>query len=423
MKAVILAAGASTRCYPLTLSRPKPLLPLANTPILLRTIAMLDGLVDGIIVVAGYKAELLKESIRELSSDAHIEVVLQDEPKGTGHALLQAKDACAEDTGEFILVLNGDDLFARADLQALLVTTKSDARPGAAILVQEVPAAEKHRFGMVRAKEGILVALEEKPPQQGGAELATEPGSAYTGAAILPSSVFTLLESLEPSPRGELELTDALLALNKTRPISVVTGFGWLPLAYPWDLLVANRAVMGAMVEDLTISPEAEIENGATIKGPVAIGKGTRVLAGSYIEGPVMIGEDCLIGPNCYLRPWTCIGDDCHIGQAVELKSTLVFDQTNIAHLSYVGDSIIGEGVNLGAGTIVANLRHDGGTVKSMVRGKLVDTGLRKFGAVIGDNAKVGIHTSILPGRKLWPQTHTRPAQVVERDIMPEGGA
>ena len=87
-------------------------------------------------------------------------------------------------------------------------------------------------------------------------------------------------------------------------------------------------------------------------------------------------------------------------------------------HLSYVGDSVIGEGCNLGAGTIIANLRHDNANVKSAVKGKLIDTGRRKFGTVFGDNVHTGISTSIFPGRKLWPNTCTRPGQIVDKDIL-----
>jgi bifunctional UDP-N-acetylglucosamine pyrophosphorylase/glucosamine-1-phosphate N-acetyltransferase len=101
----------------------------------------------------------------------------------------------------------------------------------------------------------------------------------------------------------------------------------------------------------------------------------------------------------------------------VEIKNSLVMRGSSIGHLSYCGDSIVGEGVNFGAGTITANFRHDGGNHRSVVGGELVDTGRRKFGAVLGDHVHTGIHTSIYPGRKLWPKASTRPGDVVRRDI------
>jgi bifunctional UDP-N-acetylglucosamine pyrophosphorylase/glucosamine-1-phosphate N-acetyltransferase len=102
----------------------------------------------------------------------------------------------------------------------------------------------------------------------------------------------------------------------------------------------------------------------------------------------------------------------------VELKNSLLLDKTNVGHLAYVGDSVLGEKVNFGAGTIISNLRHDGKAHRTMVEGELIDTGRRKFGAIIGDGVHTGIHTAIYPGRKIWPGQTTRPAAVVDRDLV-----
>ena len=136
------------------------------------------------------------------------------------------------------------------------------------------------------------------------------------------------------------------------------------------------------------------------------------------IEGDVVIGAGCKVGPNCYIRGSTSVGDGCHVGQAVELKHAILLGKTNVGHLSYVGDSVLGEKVNFGAGTIVSNLRHDGKAHRTMVAGQLIDTGRRKFGAIIGDGVHTGIHTAIYPGRKIWPGQTTRPAEVVDRDLV-----
>ena len=145
-------------------------------------------------------------------------------------------------------------------------------------------------------------------------------------------------------------------------------------------------------------------------------GPGTRILPGVFIEGNVVIGSNCRIGPNCYIRGNTSIGNGCIIGQSVEIKNCLVLSKTNICHLSYVGDSVLGENVNLGAGTTTSNLRHDGKNHRSMVDGVLIDTGRFKLGAIIGDGVHTGINTSIYPGRKLWPGTTTRPGEIVQHD-------
>lgn len=184
-------------------------------------------------------------------------------------------------------------------------------------------------------------------------------------------------------------------------------------IVHPWDLLRANEQYISALT---TTEIQGEVHHQAVIEGNVHLGPGSRILPGVFIEGNVVIGANCKIGPNCYLRGNTSIGDQCHIGQSVEIKNCLILSRSNIGHLSYIGDSVLGEGVNLGAGTTTSNLRHDGKNHRSMAGGVLVDTGRRKFGAIIGDGVHTGIHTAIYPGRKLWPFTTTRPGEIVQRD-------
>jgi bifunctional UDP-N-acetylglucosamine pyrophosphorylase/glucosamine-1-phosphate N-acetyltransferase len=185
-------------------------------------------------------------------------------------------------------------------------------------------------------------------------------------------------------------------------------------LTHPWDLLKANEAFLAQMKES-TI--EGQVHSSAVIEGNLQLGEGSRILPGVFIEGNVVIGAHCKVGPNCYIRGATSIGNHCHIGQAVEIKNSLILDHTSIGHLSYVGDSVIGHKVNFGAGTITSNFRHDGANHRSMIDGCLVDTGRRKFGAIIGDHVHTGIHTAIYPGRKIAAHASTRPGDIVQRDL------
>jgi acetyltransferase-like isoleucine patch superfamily enzyme len=188
-------------------------------------------------------------------------------------------------------------------------------------------------------------------------------------------------------------------------------------IRYPWDLLRIHEELLGALTADHIVG---DVSPAAHVEGRLWLGRGSRILPGVYVEGNVVIGADCKIGPNAYLRGCTTIGNGCHIGQAVEVKNSIVMDGCSLGHLSYCGDSILGEHVNFGAGTITANFRHDGRDHRSMVNGVLVETGRRKFGAVVGDHVHTGIHTSLYPGRKLWPNTWTRPGAIVDRDLRPE---
>ncbi len=186
-----------------------------------------------------------------------------------------------------------------------------------------------------------------------------------------------------------------------------------LDLIYPWDILAVNEKLVAEISEDKI---KGNVSEAANIDGVLQVGKGTVILPGVYIEGKVIIGKNCKIGPNCYIRGNTYIGDNCHIGQAVEIKNCLIMAQVSIGHLSYIGDSIICSDTNLGAGTITANLRHDGKNHKSMVINQLIDTKRRKAGAIIGDHVHTGIHCSIYPGRKLWPNVCTAPGAILKQD-------
>ena len=186
-------------------------------------------------------------------------------------------------------------------------------------------------------------------------------------------------------------------------------------IRYPWDLLKINEEYLAGYTENVI---NGTVRERVTLDGVVILGEGSVLLPGVYIEGVAVIGKNCKIGPNCYLRGYNFISDKCHIGQAVEIKNSILMTHVAAGHLSYIGDSIVCQNVNFGAGTITSNFRHDGKNHRSMVQGSLIDTGRRKFGSIIGENVHTGIHTAIYPGRKLWADVQTRPGDVVQLDLM-----
>ncbi len=394
MKAVILAAGKSTRTYPLTVNKPKALLKVASLAIIEHTLLQLQGVVDDVVMVVGFGAEQIKQKLGSSCGKIRLSYVFQKEQLGTGNALVAAKGGVS---GKFLLLM-GDDMYDKADIKRCI-------RHKYCILSKKVDDITS--FGEVVDRNGFLQNIREKP------ESATT-GLANTGLYVVDDKIFAAAENLGKSSRGEYEITDAIKELAKKEKVAVEKAEFWIPLTYPWSLLNANEALLKGIKRRIS----GTVEKGATIKGEVVVGKNTLIRSGSYIEGPAIIGENCDIGPNCYIRPFTSIGNGCRIGNAVEVKASIIMDGTKIGHLSYVADSVIGEKVNFGAGTIVANLRHDNADVKSMVNGKLVSTGRRKFGTIMGDGSKTGIHTSIYPGRKIWPGKATLPGEIVRKDVV-----
>lgn len=393
MKAVILAAGKGTRMHPLTLTRAKCILPIAGRTILEHNLEQLKGLVEEAVIVTGYLGRQIRDCLGEECQGIRITYAEQGEQRGSGHALMQARGFLK---GRF-LAMNGDDIYCREDLENCL---KHD------LCVLAAGAENPGNFGVVNIKGRFLGRIEEKPERPGS-------GLVNTGAYVLDERIFGMKAA--ESRRGEIELTDLVNGLAKEEKIicEKVGGF-WFPVGFPWNLLEANEFLLGRMGGQKNLG---EVEEHAVIKGPVRVGRGTLIRSGAYIEGPVVIGSNCAIGPNCYIRPFTSIGNGCKVGNAVEVKNCIIGDNTSIGHLSYFGDSVLGSNINIGAGTIAANLKHDNSNVRSSVKGRVLDTGRRKFGTVIGDGAHTGIHTSIYPGRKIWPGKATLPGQIVKRDL------
>lgn len=388
IQAVILAAGKSTRCYPLTLTRPKPLLTLLDTTILGHTLSELHGLVDEVLIVVGYREEMIREAFGEAFEGLPIRYIVQDGQKGTAHALQSAKEYIRDR----FLVLSGDDVYFRDDIKLCLEHKYC-------VLAAQHPHSEQ--FGVLQVKDGIVEDIIEKPAR-------SDPHLVNAAVYMFDRSVFEL--SVELSPRGEFELTDFIRLLSEVRCVQVKKK--WLPVTYPWNLIEANAYLL----HERESSNQGVVEDNVHMNGTVIVGKNTKIKSGTVIEGPVYIGENCLIGPNAYLRPDTILGDNIEIGFGVEIVDSVIFDHSVCKHRSYIGHSVIGSGVNIGAGFITADYRADGKLQSTVVNGKKVDTHREKLGCFLGDGVFTGIHTSMYPGRKIWPGLMTLPGEVVVND-------
>lgn len=374
MKAVILAAGEGHRMRPLTYTRPKVMLPLANKPVLEHLLGeVIQAGIKEFVFIVGYR----EEQVRDYFGDGgkwgvSIEYASQRRQAGTADAVRMVEGRV---DGNFLMV-NGDLVFNREDIKKL--AAKNDNT----MTVIEVD--DTSGIGVVELNGGRVVRIHEKvkdPPSN----------LANAGLYLFTPDIFEAISRTPKSPRGEYEITDSIqLMIDRGDTVACHRIDYWIDISYPWDLLSANESLL-ATLETRNLG---EVEKNAVIKEPVAIGKGSVVRSGSYIIGPVVIGNDCDIGPNCFIRPHTAIGDGCHIGAAVEVKNSIIMNGTKIPHLNYVGDSVIGERCNLGAGTKIANLKLNNRNV--VVAG--VDTRRRKLGAIIGDEVETGINASVNVG-------------------------
>lgn len=397
MQAVIMAAGMSTRTYPLTLTRPKPLLKIANRTILEHQLTALRELVDEAILVVNYKKDMIVERFGHEFEGIALRYIEQPEQLGTGHAILQ----CAGSVSGPFIAMNGDDLYDPEDLARL-------AAEELGALAKQVE--DPRLYGIYEVTpENLAVRIVEKP-----AEVFSH--LANVGAYKFTPDVFDILAHIAKSPRGEIEITSAVQVLAGQGGFRVVEMQGyWLPIGYPWHLLDANEYLLEHFLEHRI---EGEVSPAAHLNGRVYVAPGAIIRSGVVIDGPVYVGPGASVGPNAWIRPCTTIGTGCKVGHAVEIKNSILMDGAAVPHLSYVGDSVVGERTNLGAGTITANFRHDAGNIPSLVKGEMVDSGRRKFGAIFGDDVHTGINTAIYPGRKFWPHTFSYPGEAIRKDVM-----
>jgi bifunctional UDP-N-acetylglucosamine pyrophosphorylase/glucosamine-1-phosphate N-acetyltransferase len=407
MKAVILAAGEGLRLQPITSARPKHLIKVGGKPILEHCLnaVKISGTEKALIVV-----HYMADAIRRYFGDGRefglaIEYVEQKEMLGTGNAVSLIEPYVKDD---FLLVY-GDLLFSAEAVKNVVDLHKKE-KPAATMSV--VPVENPEDYGIVELEDEKHVKRVVEKPNRSEAPS----NLANAGVYVFSTEIFEKIRETLASARGEWEVTDAIsqLANEKKTVLAVkISKDDWIDIGRPWDLLEANRWVLERMDHKI----RGLVENGAHLIGPVTVAETARIRSGAYIEGPAFVDEESDVGPNCYIRPCTSIGRKVRVGNACEIKNSLIMDKVHIGHLSYVGDSVLGESCNLGAGTITANYRLDGGTIKMMVKDKVVDSGRTKLGAVLGDGVKAGISALFMPGVKVGCNSWVGPGVVVQRDV------
>ncbi len=396
MQTIVLAAGEGTRMRPLTAASPKPMLPVADRPLVEHVVdAAVEAGTSELVIVVGYRADAVREHFGDDYRGVPVSYVEQTSQRGTADAVRSARDHL--DDAPFA-VCNGDVL-----VDAPTIARLFDAGPAVGAMHVENPSA----YGVLRTEPGEharvtgIVEKPENPPSN----------LANAGIYVFPAAARDWLDVPE-SERGEYELTDVLDRACRSTDVTAVTVDRWLDVGRPWELLDANEWKLA----DLDTRLAGDVSEDATLDGTVVVEEGATVREGVTIEGPVLVRSGAEVGPNAYVRGATLIGPDARVGHAVEVKNSVLRAGATVGHLSYVGDSVLGRDVNFGAGTLVANLRHDDEPVRLTVKGERVSTGRRKLGVVVGDGAKTGIDTSLNAGVVLGTEARTRPGETVLED-------
>ena len=199
------------------------------------------------------------------------------------------------------------------------------------------------------------------------------------------------------------------------KPLSSYKEIDDFDLKYPWDLLKIKKELFDKYLKG-EISSSAKICENVIIKGDVCIGENVEIKESVVINGPVYIGDNSIIGNNSLIREYSDIENNALIGFNCEIKNSILQEDVHL-HSSYIGDSILGKGVMVGAGTIMANTRIDRENIGSYVLNQRINTGLIKLGSIIGADTKIGVHCSLMPGVLIGSNSLIGPHSLVMKNI------
>jgi UDP-N-acetylglucosamine diphosphorylase / glucose-1-phosphate thymidylyltransferase / UDP-N-acetylgalactosamine diphosphorylase / glucosamine-1-phosphate N-acetyltransferase / galactosamine-1-phosphate N-acetyltransferase len=392
-----MAAWEGSRMRPLTDNTPKPLLKICWKTLIEHNIESIIDHFDEIYFVIKYKKEAFPVYFGETYHWKKVHYIEQVwDVMGTGAAILSLKGVLK---GDFVVV-SWDDIY---DSQDIIKLSKSH---GPSALAKSVDKPEN--FWIFHCdKKGKPLSIVEKPTD------VTLGNLAYIGILKESSDIFEELASLPLSPRGELEITDLMARQMERGEFSVVEAKGrWITIGYPWDLLKANDEIIGGYME--SHDKWAVIEPNVTIKWNIYLEEWVILKSGTYIEGNVYFWRNCEVGPYTHIRWNTSFGADTKAWSFSEIKWCYFADDTVVAQSTVIVDTVAGMDVNFWSGTITTNWRHDNTNIKAMSKWKLVDTGRRKFGSIVGDNVRFGANTTIYPGRTIPSDWTTLPGEIVK---------
>jgi bifunctional UDP-N-acetylglucosamine pyrophosphorylase/glucosamine-1-phosphate N-acetyltransferase len=404
MQAVILAAGASSRFWPLSANRHKSLFRVGGQTLLEHT---LDGLagsaVDSVVIVQSPDRTIEDE----LGDDQPVDVsfVVQDEPKGMAHALRQAEDLLDEPF--FVMTpyrANGAKFIeqiieAHADgADAVLLGKRTDT---------------PWKYGVLETDGDRAVSIVEKPEE--GEQPSDE---RVVGIYLLEPGFFQYLDEVD---EHEYQYEDALDLYMDDNVVRVQrTEARTESIKYPWDLFGVVETVFDEM--ERHISPHADIDDSATIDGDVVIEDDVTVYENAVVRGPCYIGEGSTVGNNAVVREYTDLEAGCVVGANSEVRGSLFQEDTHV-HDAFVGDSILGRDVRVGAGTVVANrnARKDGNrpsiSVHLELKDRTVDTERDRLGMLVGDGADIGTQANIMPGVAIGPDSFVGPSTMLKSNV------
>jgi UDP-N-acetylglucosamine diphosphorylase / glucose-1-phosphate thymidylyltransferase / UDP-N-acetylgalactosamine diphosphorylase / glucosamine-1-phosphate N-acetyltransferase / galactosamine-1-phosphate N-acetyltransferase len=408
---IVLAGGASSRMWPL---REKLLLRFGLEPLITSQMLRMNalGFNRAIVVASPQNADAIRYELNNSLKKMQIDVVVQQESRGMGDALLQVEPLLEEQgSGMPVYVTQVHDIVEDRLHQELLHAHRR--RPSETLLVG-VEMQEYFPGGyLVVDSNQRVTGIVEKP----GAE--NRPSNLVNIVAHIHTDAGRLFNAIRDEYNRGIEQDDhyerAMDRLMSEQVYRVVPYDGpWYALKFPWQVLDVMDYFLG-MINGQSVAESAFIAPTATLVGNVYVGANARVFPGASIVGPAFIGPNTIVGNNALVRS-SMILDNCEVGYTTEVARSYVSEHCSM-HACRVLDSVFSANVNFSAGCTTANLRIDRGHVKSTIKGQRIDTGREKFGAVIGQGAFLGVDVMTMPGVKIGEYAQVGPGTHVHEDI------
>jgi UDP-N-acetylglucosamine diphosphorylase / glucose-1-phosphate thymidylyltransferase / UDP-N-acetylgalactosamine diphosphorylase / glucosamine-1-phosphate N-acetyltransferase / galactosamine-1-phosphate N-acetyltransferase len=393
MKVLLLAAGRSRRVKPI---EDKNFLRFCGKQLIHHQVdALRGGGFDDFVIIGGaHNLERLNAFAEKMVAEhenLRIQVVEQEDlDAGMAGAILSTRNAVVDN--EPILIVSSNDVVEQEAYRLIFDAAQNDYFESC-ILGKRVTEYFPGGYLEVDAQWQIKSMIEK--PGEGN-----EPSDLVNLVLHLHKNPERLFNYLEESTSSKDDLYE--VALDKMMKSGVkmqaipYEGY-WQAIKYPWHVMEVAKHYFDKMPHH--IDPAATIEEGATIKGEVVIEEGAKIFAGATIVGPAYIGKNCVIATNSLVRE-SYLGEGCVIGYTTEVARSFLGDDV-WTHSNYLGDSVIGSNVSFGAGTNTGNLRFDEKNISITIDEERVDSGCNKLGIITGDDIRVGINTSFMPGIKI----------------------
>lgn len=401
IKVILLTAGDSSRLWPLT---DKNFINFFNRPLVYYTLAQLKrfSLTQVVAVVNSSNIKQFND-IKFQFPDLNISLVEQGSLGGMAGAMLSAEKYIK---GDKILVISPTDVVEDklfSDFKRYLAV-KPDGLLAGTTSTYYFPG------GYLTVSGGYITDLVEKPlPERVPGNLVRFVFNYFKNADFLISAIKKIKSNKDDIYEKAIKL---LIKNNFRLKFLPYKGF-WGHIKYPWHILSMNEYFLGKI--KLKVSPNTDIHSSVIIEGEVIIEDKVRIMENVKIIGPTYIGSKTIIGNNSLIRQ-SHLGSNCVIGFSCEIARSHIGNNCWF-HSNYLGDSIIADNVSMGAGAVIANFRLDEQNIKSVVNEKKIDTNKLKLGAVIGENTRIGINASLMPGVKIGSNSIVGSGVVLSQDL------